>query len=226
MSDSGHAWDANWLRTFLLEKRVRKPKARWDLSDKALLLLAVNIFVRAEHHRAPPTPHPAVAAFQDAETQDAAEFVREGLEKRRAAATLTLAAWNGHPDPDYDPYKRTQIERVSETISKITVALSALADVAPILKPAACWPPRTTWHHHAVDLARDFVRRAECQPGYRMGIAIEGPVAAFVCAVIPLITGEEPKQNNVAGFLKEHAAEIRQVIGDETNITSGKTHFE
>ena len=56
---------AGWLRAFLVEKEVRKPGAKWDLTDSVLLVLAVHIFVLAEHHRNPPPSHPAVEAYAD-----------------------------------------------------------------------------------------------------------------------------------------------------------------
>jgi hypothetical protein len=202
--------DGKWLRGFLLDKKVRKPRAKWELSDLALACLAANISVRAERHRAPLSPDLIIAPFLGTEAQDAAASVREGLERRREAAGLALTFWQERPAHDHD--KSTQIERIGTAIANIDAALSALDQVAPILKPAI-WPRSpTTWRHHAVELARDFVRRVrECQPAdYSIGLATDGPVAAFVHAVIPLVTGEEPKLNNVAVFLKENAKEILQ----------------
>jgi hypothetical protein len=196
---------ATWLRMVHSEKRVRKAGAKWDLSDNALTALYVDISVKAKLHRAPPQPHPALVSFLDTETELAAGVLREGLEGRRRAALLTLAEWENLPRYD----QSVQLERIPFMIAKIDAALSALDEVAPILKPAA-WPmPRLTWRHYAVDLAKHFVRRMrECNPGHSIGIGAEGPVAAFVRAVVPFITGEEPTQNNVAVFLKEHAAQI------------------
>jgi hypothetical protein len=199
--------DGKWLRGFLLEKKVRKPRAKWELSDLALACLAANISARAKRHRVPLSPNRFTSPFLGTETQDAAATVREGLERRREATVLALAFWQDELAHDWN--LPTQVERFGGVIAKIDAALSALDQVAPILKPAI-WPRSlTTWRHHAVELARDFVMRmGECQPAHPVGLGTNGPVAAFVHAVIPLVTGEEPKLANVAVFLKEHAEEI------------------
>lgn len=210
--------DGKWLRGFLSDKKVRKPRAKWELTDLALACLAANISVRAARHRAPLSPNVIIAPFLGTETQDAAATVREGLERRREAAGLALTLWQERPAHDHD--KSTQVERIGGTIANIDAALSALDHIAPILKPAISPRSRTAWRHHAVELARDFVMRMrECQtPDYSIGLATNGPVAAFVHAVIPLVTGEEPKLNNVAVFLKENAKEILQEVSTDTTI--------
>ena len=66
-----------------------------------------------------------------------------------------------------------------------------------------------SWKGQAVHLAQEFVQHyRECNPEGSIGLATNGPVAAFVRAVIPLITGEKPKQGTVALYLKEHSVEI------------------
>jgi hypothetical protein len=206
--------NARWLRAFLSEKEVRKLKVKWDLSDKALLFLAVDIFVRAHYHRNPPPLHPYAEAYAGAtETRYYAEWLLERLEKLHSAGIPALAVWHGLPDDD--PSKPAWIESCNEHISRLAAAIAALAAVVPHLKSSGLWPPRrATWRDHAVALAQHFVDRIrECNPGHQIGVSDDGPVTSFVRAVIPLITEETPTQGDVYGFLNEHRAEILAVRG-------------
>jgi hypothetical protein len=223
-----HEWTASWLRGFLTKKEVMKPNRRWDLSDNALLTLATNILIRSEFHGRPMAHHPWTEAFLDEEDQHRAAALRKGLERRREAAKLQLAEWKDYPTPDDfraaaaafpraewkdhptpdDLHVRMEIERINETIDKLAAAISALDDVAPILKPYFIWPRNITythWHDHAVELARYFGHHLrECNPSRRFGISEKGPVVGFVTAVIPLITGENPDDGTVYKYLIRH----------------------
>jgi hypothetical protein len=200
-----HPWTAQWLRAFLLEKGVKKPRAGWDLSDKALMWLAIHIFACAHIHHNPPTPHPTVAVFPGTVTRDAIERVRNGLERRRAEETIQLASWRGHPDTPDDSYVRTELEHVCETINRITVALSVLDDLKPTYRRQST--ADDAWHYFAVPLARKFIQEARgC--GYSLRLAEKGPAVAYVHAVVPLITREKPPLGRVASFLKSRASEI------------------
>ena len=200
-----------WLRAFLLENNIRKPNARWDLSDHALTFLGVHILVRAERHRAPLHPHPTIAAFSNIETQYAAELLREGLVARRSAALLALEEWKsqpaGHPDSS------VQIERSSKMIAQIDGGLAMLEELAPILKPAKWCRPPATWRDEAVPLAREFVQHyRKCNPDRRIGLSEDGPVSGFVTVIVPLITGEGPTRNNVTVYLKGYSKEILKEV--------------
>jgi hypothetical protein len=194
-----HEWTAEWLRAFLTDKGVMKPK-RWDLSDEALMWLTLDIFVCVHVHSTPPqTPHPT---FPGTVTKRDVERVRNGLERRRADEMIILASWRGHPDTPADPFVRTETERVSETIDRIAVALSVLDDLKlPARKP------KEAWHSFAVPLARKFIRRAE-ECGHSFKLANNGPVARYVHAVIRLITKEEPKLGTVRKFLHSRRTEF------------------
>jgi hypothetical protein len=201
--------NATWLRTFLKEKEVRKPNAKWDLDDKAMLMLAVDIFVRANYHHHPPPADPKFEVYVDiSRTRDLAELALEGLEALHSASTQGLATW--HELPDLDPSKLTQIERCNEHISRLASAIAALADVVPHLQPL----PRQRlsqrpWTDHAIALARHFViRKRNCNPGHYTGFSNPGPVVSYVRAVVPLITGDTPTDGDIYTFLYPHKTEI------------------
>ena len=177
--------NAGWLRAFLFEeKKIRRPSAKWDLSDNVLQVLAIHIFTLAHHHREPPPSRPAVEAYADAtQTRNLVEAAQEQLEKLRVADTVALADWNERPD--HDPHKLTQIDRCNKQIRRLSAAISVLADLVPYLKSSLRWPPKTTWKHHAVGLAKLFicyVRRDN--PDHSIRISEEGPAVSFVQAAI------------------------------------------
>jgi hypothetical protein len=203
--------NATWFRTFLKEKKVREPDAKWDLDDKALLVLALDIFVRANYHHHPPPERPEVEAYERVTlTRECAEQALEGLEALHSASIQGLATWNELPD--LDPSKLTQIERCDEHISRLAAAIAGLRGVVPHLQPVPLRRrlSQRPWTDHAVALAHHFVGHLQkCNPSHQpFGIGKRGPVVRYVREAVPLITGEEPEYGDVYTFLDPHRAEI------------------
>ena len=194
--------DAKWLRAFLSENGVRKPNARWDLSDEALISLGwdiTNAAFRAKLFDTPAQLATIAAAVQETETRILVELLSERLEVRRAAF-LELKSQSGKLSA------RTFVDLIAK-VDAISLVLEqggpALAPLMPGLHPC------TTWRDHAVELAQAFVGWIrDCNPGHRIGISPRGPVAAYIWAVTPLVTGDRPSLDSVAGYLQEHREEI------------------
>ena len=141
----GLVLDAKWLNTLLSEKNVRKPKAKWTLSDLAVHGLAADIAIRAQRQRnPPPPPHPTMMApFVESDSHSAALVVCEGLEARREAVRFQLVElerigseqqielWNSQKKPDRGGHT-TPGGSVSETLSTFRIAGTFRSD-----KPAA-----------------------------------------------------------------------------------------
>ena len=179
--------DAKWLNTLLSEKNVRKPKAKWTLSDLAVHGLAADIAIRAQRQRnPPPPPHPTMMApFVESDSHSAALVVCEGLEARREAVRLQLVELERIGSEQ-------QIELWKDSITRHEAALAALKNqIMPLLK-SGFWPdpPRTGWHSHAIDIAAHFiVRFRACNTKTKVGISENSPTVFFVAAVLPFIVG-------------------------------------
>lgn len=197
--------NGQWLDRLLTEKNVRKPNAKWQLSKFSLHALAVDIAVKALHHRKPPKPSDTVLAFADEYGEAAANVLRESLLRRREGALSALEQWKSLTSWD----KEEQLTRWQNKIARIDAALLHLDEMMPLLRPYKLPCPKTDWHHHATSLASHFVRRLrECNSDIDVGLSNHGPVAAFVAAVIPFITGETPNLGTVAAFLKENREKV------------------
>lgn len=68
-----------------------------------------------------------------------------------------------------------------------------------------------SWHHFAAWLADQFrdVVQATNPKKPRLGLGENGPVARFVALVIPLITGEQPRQSSVRIWLQRAATRAK-----------------
>jgi hypothetical protein len=211
---SGSKDYAESLRQFLLQKNVKKPRARWDLSDQALNSLVSTILVAAELHHEFPRPDPTVACFsEDAMrlTREAISALREVLPLARDQPVRVREYWEQRTDDH--PFKAALLAHADNMIEQIDKVIANVASLEGFLGcPIQRLEALRSWRDHAVQLAQEFVRHyRECNSGRSIGLATDGPVAIFVAAVTPLITGERPTPNNVAGYLKGHRVEI---LGD------------
>ena len=64
-------------------------------------------------------------------------------------------------------------------------------------------PPFESWREFAPTIAKHFVSAmAGANPDLQFGVSNEGPVARFVVAIVPMITGETVNEARVAQYLK------------------------
>ena len=179
------------LRALLTDRGVKKPHARWELSETSMMGLLVAVQTRAINILNPfESPIPS---FHDPEGEQAALTLIDHLNRRRADAVHAV---------------ERRSHRRGRWIGMIFSLDKAIADAEAmllLLRPVRQWPTPVGWHDHAPGLADLFVR-FYCESNPAMpppGLSDAGPVAGFVAAIIPYVTAETPSVNAVRKRLSE-----------------------
>lgn len=81
----------------------------------------------------------------------------------------------------------------------------AAASTSPIIRPAFSAVPRVlSWKDFALEISEAFREVLQAtNPGKKVGVANGGPVARFIVAVAPHVTGEELKPESVGRTLRD-----------------------
>lgn len=136
--------------------------------------------------------------------RQALDMLEESLPRERDYWVARLREWSG-------------VMRLG-AVARIQ-ALDTLAggiEAVRRLKDYDATPPVEQWHDFAPDLARMFREAMErANPGLRLGLSDKGPVAQYVAAVIPYITGDRPTSNAVARHLQRQKAKFQPAVHNE-----------
>lgn len=93
----------------------------------------------------------------------------------------------------YLAQKVEAIDRAREAVSRLFAESIAVEHIG-----------RLPWHHLANVLPSDFETAIQTtNPGYKLGVGHEGPLARFIAAVAPRLTGEHPTPLSVTAELKK-----------------------
>jgi hypothetical protein len=196
------SFDADWLRQLIEDRHVLKDGGWKRFSAEALHCMSSSIRVRAFRHKTPLTIADELAPLRNEAARMAFEPLLDCLRERREFYARKARAYELDRE---QPHGRDMARAPWDSVLRIDHALWSLGLVAPLLTPLSTPEPPTTWRDHAVDLAREFVLwHRIIQPDKPMGISEGGPVATYVAAVVPFITGEAPSVGAVARFLKEN----------------------
>jgi hypothetical protein len=196
--------NAEWLQKLLIEKKVKKPKAKWDLTQESLFHLAVAIRIKSFRHTRP--IELLLSSFYDDSGQMAAAVLKDALSERRYDAMAGLQHWETSTHPE----RELAMARWSENVRRLEEAIAQVDAMGTLLNVSHRNQPRRTWRDHCVGLAQDFIRQYSASNGGKSpGLSSDGPVAGFIIAVVPFITREPPPNRpNVAQALRANRNRI------------------
>ena len=138
---------------------------------------------------------------------------------RLAGCLHGLHAWTQHEKAQREPVNETRL-LLGKSLDRVETHLRTLSGLAPEnadsyrmmrelvtmmrYSPATACAPAPTWRTFARALAGDFdAAMRPANPGMRGGIGHDGPLARFIAAVVPILTGEHPAPGTVTNVLKD-----------------------